>query len=67
MERAWEITKSVGGILLVLELAIWLMGSAHTGRPITNSREFGSAFDQVTGSVAREIGGGLRWIAARGR
>lgn len=67
MERAWEFIRSVGGVVLLLELLIWLMGSAHAGHPLRNSREFGQAFDQVTGSIIHEASEGMRWIAARGQ
>jgi hypothetical protein len=67
MERAWEVIRSVGGVLLLIELMIWLMGSAHAGHPLRNSREFGEAFDQVTGAIVNEVVQGVRWVGARGQ
>ena len=65
MERAWEVVKKIGGVLLLLEFVVWLIGSAHAGHPLKSSREFGQALDQVTGAVTREVAGGVRWIAPR--
>lgn len=67
MERAWEVIKLIGGVVLLLELVIWLMGSAHAGHLLRNSHEFGGAFDQVAGSVVREISQGVRWVTAKGQ
>jgi hypothetical protein len=63
MARAWELIQKVGGVLLVILIVIFVMGSAHQGRPLHNSREFGQAFDEVTGSIVRELTHGTQWIA----
>lgn len=66
-EKMWEITKKIGGVLLVAEIAIFLIGSAHHGRPLRNSREFGQTFDEVTESIVRELTHGAQWIAGKGQ
>jgi hypothetical protein len=65
LERAWEITKNIGGVLLLAEIIIFVMGSAHAGHLLRNSREFGQAFDEVTGSIVRELTHGAQWVAGR--
>jgi hypothetical protein len=67
MERAWEAIKSLGGALLVLECVIWLMGSAHAGHAITNSREFGRALDQIAGAMVGEVKQGAHWLGVKRR
>lgn len=67
IERLWEIMRTVGGVLLLAELVIVLLGSAHSGHLLRNSREFGQAFDEVTGSVVREFSNGAQWVAGKGR
>jgi hypothetical protein len=67
MERAWEIAQKVGGVLLLAELVIFLMGSAHAGHMLRNTREFAAAADQVIGGILREIVNAAHWIAARGQ
>ena len=66
MERAWSVIRTAGGVLLLIELLIFLAGSAHAGH-LLNSREFGLAFDHVTGSVVHEARGAVHWVTARGR
>jgi hypothetical protein len=67
LERAWGITRNIGGALLVAEIVILLIGSAHYGHLLRNSREFGRAFDDVTEGVTSECKSAAHWIAARGR
>jgi len=67
LERCWEITQKIGGVLLVAEIIIFLIGSAHYGHLLTNSREFGQAFDEVTGSIVREISQGAKWVGGKGQ
>lgn len=67
MQRAWELAQKIGGLLLVAEILIWLMGSAHAGHALRNTREFGAASDQVIGGILREIINAVHWIVARGR
>jgi hypothetical protein len=65
MERAWNAIKSLGGALLVLECVIWLMGSAHTGHAITNSRELGRAFDQIAAAAVSEAKECAHWLGVK--
>jgi hypothetical protein len=65
LERGWELTRTIGGVLLVAEIVVFVMGSAHSGHLLRNSREFGRAFDEVTGSIVREIGNGAQWVAGK--
>jgi hypothetical protein len=67
LERAWEISKKTGGVLLVAEIIIFVIGSAHSGHVLRNSREFGQAFDEVAGSVVSECRNAAHWITARGQ
>jgi len=67
MQRAWELTQKIGGVLLLAEIIIFLMGSAHAGHALHNTREFAAAADQVVGGILREITNAVSWIAAKGR
>jgi hypothetical protein len=67
MQRAWELAQKIGGVLLLAEIVIFLMGSAHAGHALHSTREFAAAADQVIGGILREIVNAVRWIAAQGR
>jgi hypothetical protein len=67
MERAWTLIQKIGGALLLAEIVIFLLGSAHAGHALRNPREFAAASDQVIGGILREIINAAHWIAAKGR
>lgn len=67
LERGWEITRTIGGVLLVAAIVIFVIGSVHSGHVLRNSGEFGRAFDEVTGSIVREGTNAARWIGAHGQ
>jgi hypothetical protein len=53
MERAWELIQKAGGVLLLAEILIWAIGSAHVERPIRNAHQFAAAVDYVTERIER--------------
>ena len=67
MQRAWELAQKIGGVLLLAEMMIFLMGSAHAGHALSSVREFADAADQVIGGILRQIFNAVHWIAAKGR
>jgi hypothetical protein len=67
MERAWSVLQKAGGVLLLAEIIIFLMGSAHAGHVLHNTREFAAAADQVIGGISHETINAAHWLAAKGR
>lgn len=67
MERAWTFIQRIGGLLLLAEIAIFVIGSTHHHRLLRNSHEFGVAFDQVSQSIVHEISNAAHWVAGKGQ
>lgn len=66
MERAKELFKNAGGVVLLLMLSIWLAGSSQVGH-LLNHDEFARALDHFMAGVTRVIGSGFHWLAEKGQ
>jgi hypothetical protein len=66
MERACEVWKTIGGVVLLMMTGIYLANSAHAGHAL-NRHETWAAFDHVTGVVIGEVRQGVDWLSAKGR
>jgi len=67
MQRAWDVWKTVGGVVLLVAACVYLAGSLNRHRPLENAREFEAAFDHVTGVVVRDVRRGVDWLSAQGK
>jgi hypothetical protein len=66
MERAKEMFKNAGAVVLLLMLYIWLAGSSQAGH-LLNHGEYARALDHVMAGVLRVVGSGFHWLVGRGR
>ena len=67
MQRAWDVWKTVGGVVLLVVACVYLAGSLNRHRPLKNAREFEAAFDHVTSVVVRDVRRGIDWLSAQGK
>jgi hypothetical protein len=67
MERAWEVWKTTGGVVLLVLAFVWLAGSAHQQRPVETGAEFLAAVEYVKVQSVHEVRRGLHWLSAEGR
>ena len=66
MERAWQIWKTIGGVVLLFMALVYLAGSVERHRPLRNGAEFLAAFDHVHARVVHEVRRGLHWLSTEG-
>lgn len=67
MERAWEVWKTIGGVVLLAVAGVWLAGSARQHRPLKSGAEFLAAVDYVKAESVHEVRRGLHWLSAEGQ
>jgi hypothetical protein len=66
MERAWQVWKTIGGVVLLIMSGIYLATSAHVGHAL-NRHEAWATFDHATGAVIGEVEQAVDWLSAKGR
>jgi hypothetical protein len=66
MDRAWDVLKTIGGVVLLIMFGIYIATSAHVGHAL-NRHEAWAAFDHATGAVIGEIEQAVNWLSAKGR
>jgi hypothetical protein len=67
MYRAWEVWKTIGGVVLLALAGVWLVGSAHRHRPLKTGAEFLAAVDYVKAESVHEFRRGLHWLESEGQ
>ncbi len=66
MGRIWEPLKTIGGVVLLVMLGIWLIGSSQAGHLLGHG-EFARALDHFISGGVRVVEQVIHWLRQTGR
>jgi hypothetical protein len=66
MGHIWELLRNIGGVVLLVMLGIWLMGSSQAGHLLGHG-EFARALDHFISGGVRVVEQGIDWLRQTGR